>query len=138
MPSVFSHQAFKCGNMFYMNIHESMEDYLETILILGEKGRVRNIDVVAYTGFSKPSVSIAMKKLKEKGYIDPDEPKYLVLTEEGKAIATKIYEKHKVLCEVLTKLGVSPEVAREDACKIEHELSDETFEAIKAHMRNNK
>ncbi len=115
-----------------------MEDYLETILILGEKGRVRNIDVVAYTGFSKPSVSIAMKKLKEKGYIDPDEPKYLVLTEEGKAIATKIYEKHKVLCEVLTKLGVSPEVAREDACKIEHELSDETFEAIKAHMRNNK
>ncbi len=121
-----------------MNIHESMEDYLETILILSEKGKVRSIDVVTYTGFSKPSVSIAMKKLKEKGYIEADEPKYLILTEEGKEIASKIYERHKVLCEVLIRLGVSPEIAKEDACKIEHELSEETFEAIKAHMHNKK
>lgn len=117
-----------------MNIHESMEDYLETILILSEKGKVRSKDIVSYTGFSKPSVSIAMKKLKEKGYVVPDEPVYIYLTDEGRKIASKIYERHKVLLAALEKIGVSEEIAKEDACKIEHEISEETFNAIKAFI----
>ncbi len=120
-----------------MNIHESMEDYLEAILILSQKGPVRSKDIVAYSGFSKPSVSIAMKKLKEKGYILPDEHHDLILTNEGRKIAAKIYERHTVLNKALIKIGVSEQIAKEDACKIEHEISDETFEALKAYMNEN-
>ncbi len=118
-----------------MNIHESMEDYLETILILSEKGNVISKDIVLYTGFSKPSVSIAMKKLKEKGYIVDDESRYIVLTEKGREIATRTYDRHKVLCEALTKIGVSEEIAKEDACKIEHEISEETLNALKSYLK---
>lgn len=121
-----------------MNIRESMEDYLETILILSEKGDVRSKDVVSYTGFSKPSVSIAMKKLKEKGLIVVSDSGLLSLTKDGREIAEKTYERHRVISAALMKIGVPEEIALEDACKIEHEISDETFEIIKAHVHAHK
>lgn len=114
-----------------MNILESREDYLEGILILQEKnGKVKSIDIVEYMGFSKASVSIAMKKLVDDGLIYFDDHKYIYLTEEGNRIASEVYKKHKTLIKFLIKLGVSKENAEEDACKIEHQLSDETFTKI--------
>ena len=114
-----------------MVIHESAEDYLESILVLQERrGHVRSIDIVNELGYSKPSVSIAMKKLRENGYISMDTEGLITLNESGRAIASRIYNRHKSLTRLFTLLGVSPEVAAEDACKVEHDLSDETFSKI--------
>ncbi len=122
-----------------MNIHESAEDYLEAILVLKEKqGMVRSIDVVHYLDYSKPSVSVAMKRLRENGYIEMDEEGYISLLPPGEEIARRIYTRHKLLTQFLVHLGVSEEVAAADACKIEHDLSDESFEKITAHALQNK
>lgn len=116
-----------------MKILESGENYLETILMLSQKnGEVRSIDIVNEMNFSKPSVSVAMKQFRENGYILMDENGYISLTEKGLAIAEKVYERHTVLTKCLMQLGVSEETAKKDACRIEHDLSDETFEKIKA------
>ncbi len=118
-----------------MKLYESAEDYLERILILTNKnGKVRSIDIVEDMNFSKPSVSVAMKKLRENGFISVDSKGFITLTSEGLKIATKTYERHLVLTELFENLGVSPEIARNDACRVEHDLSDETFEAIKGHL----
>ena len=115
-----------------MNIHESAENYLETILILkNRKGMVRSIDIANELGFSKPSVSVAMKNLKENGYIRVDGEGYITLTPAGTAIAETIYERHTVLSDWLSSLGVDRKIAVEDACRIEHCISRESFEAIK-------
>ena len=114
-----------------MVIHESAEDYLESILVLQERrGMVRSIDIVNELGFSKHSVSIAMKKLRENGYISMDTDGSITLNESGLAIANRIYDRHKTLTQFFTLLGVSETTAAEDACKAEHDLSDETFEKI--------
>ena len=117
-----------------MVLQESGEMYLETILILSNKSPfVRSIDVAEYMGYSKPSVSRAVGLLKKGGFITVDQDGYLTLTETGREIAEKIYERHTTLSEFLVRLGVDPEIAAEDACKIEHDISDESFHAIKAH-----
>ena len=114
-----------------MNIHESAEDYLEAILKIREKkGMVRSIDIVNELGFSKPSISVAMKRLRENGYITMDGDNYISLTDTGRDIAEKIYTRHKTLTRFLVRLGVDEENAEKDACKIEHDLSDITFEKI--------
>ncbi len=115
-----------------MNIHESAEDYLERILMLRLKnGMVRSIDIVRDLDYSKPSVSVAMKRLRENGYIEMDADGYISLLPPGEAIATRIYARHQVLTQFLVQLGVSPENAAADACKIEHDLSEESYERIK-------
>lgn len=115
-----------------MSIHESGEMYLETILILSKSnGQVRSVDISEYMNFSKPSVSRAMGILVKQNNIVIDSKGYITLTEKGKEIATKIYERHILIKNVLLKLGVSENTAEEDACKIEHIISDETFEALK-------
>ena len=117
-----------------MSIQESGEIYLETILRLGENGRdVRSIDIADYMNFSKPSVSRAVGLLKKDGYILVDGKGYITFTEEGRRRAEKIYERHKLLTEFFITLGVDPEIAAEDACRLEHVISDVTFEAIKKH-----
>ncbi len=114
-----------------MNIHESAEDYLETILVLKErKGVVRSIDIARELNFSKPSVSVAMKKLRENGYLEVDEEGYITLLPPGAEIAQRIYTRHRLLTQFLEGLGVSPENAAADACKIEHDISAESFERI--------
>lgn len=119
-----------------MQIQESGEMYLETILILSQtKPVVRAIDISEEMNFSKPSVSRAMGILKSNNFIEVAKDGAITLTEEGAKIANKIYERHKVITSLLVKLGVSEKVAAEDACKIEHDISDETFEAIKAHSK---
>lgn len=117
-----------------MQIHESAENYLEAILALSEKGNVRSIDVAQHLNFSKPSVSRAMSLLRENGYVIMDDDGLLHLTDSGYEIAARIYERHQLLTKWLTQLGVNPEVAAEDACKIEHDLSVESFEALKRHI----
>ena len=117
-----------------MHIQESGEMYLETIHVLSKKGPVRSIDICDYMGFSKPSVSRAVKLLKNGGYIEVDGSGYITLTDIGLEVAVKIYERHTVLTRVLTDLGVNPEVAAEDACKLEHDISSESFEAIKRYV----
>ena len=118
-----------------MSIHESSEMYLEAILVLSQKnGFVRSIDVSEYLGYSKPSVSRAVGILKNGNYIVMDKDGSLTLTESGKAIAEKIFERHTILSQLLVRLGVSQETANADACKLEHAISDESFEAIKRHM----
>ena len=115
-----------------MNIHESAEDYLERILMLRLKnGMVRSIDIVRDLDYSKPSVSVAMKRLRENGYIEMDADGYISLLPPGEAIATRSYARHQVLTQFLVQLGVSPENAAADACKIEHDLSEESYERIK-------
>lgn len=115
-----------------MNIHESAEDYLEKILMLQEqKGSVRSIDIAVAMGFSKPSVSVAMKNLREKGHITVTDAGYIYLTDSGKKIAEMVYERHDVLMHYLISLGVDEKTAEEDACKIEHIISEESFQAIK-------
>ena len=117
-----------------MRSFESREDYLEAILVLqNEKGAVRSIDIAAKLGFTKPSVSIAMKNLRENGYVEMDHDGFLSLTEKGRAIAEMIYERHTLISQWLTRLGVDPKVAAEDACRMEHVISAETFEALKKH-----
>ena len=115
-----------------MVIHESAEDYLKSILVLRERrGQVRSIDVVNELGYSKPSVSIAMKKLRESGYISMDTDGSITLNESGLEIASRIYGRHKTITRFFVLLGVDPAVAAEDACKVEHDLSDETFSRLK-------
>lgn len=121
-----------------MNIYESGENYLEAILKLKEeRGAVRSIDIANDLNFSKPSVSVAMKKLRENGYIDIDDGGYITLLPTGLEIARRIYERHRLLTDYFIRLGVSPEVAATDACKVEHDLSAETFEKLKEHIRRN-
>ena len=118
-----------------MVIQESAEMYLETILVLSKKQQyVRSLDVAEYMNYSKPSVSRGMSILKENGYLLMDKDNYLILTESGKALAEKIYERHTVLTNMLINLGVDPETAAADACKMEHDISDISFEAIKRHI----
>lgn len=117
-----------------MNIYESAEDYLEAILMLkGRLGQVRSIDVANELEVTKPSVSVAMKRLRESGYIEVDAEGYLSLTDTGGEIANRIYSRHQLLTRFFVALGVSEETAAVDACKIEHDLSDETFQKIKEH-----
>ena len=115
-----------------MHLQESGEMYLETILILSrQEKKVRAVDVGEYMGFSKPSVSRAMGILKSGGYVSADEDGFLCLTEQGRLVAEKTYERHRVLTDFFVSLGVAQETAAEDACKIEHDISDESFEALK-------
>jgi Mn-dependent DtxR family transcriptional regulator len=121
-----------------MALFESGEDYLEAILMVSErKPEVHAIDVVNELGFSKPSVSIALKKLRESGYITIDENNHLHLTELGMNVANKIYERHKILTHILEKLGVDSENAENDACRLEHDLSDASWNAIKRYYTEN-
>ena len=122
-----------------MKIQESAENYLETILILRErKGFVRSIDIAGELEFSQPSGSVAMKNLRENGYIQVDELGHITLTSSGEEIAQRIYERHTFLSTWLTALGVDPKVAAEDACRIEHVISAESFSAIRAHVEENQ
>ncbi len=115
---------------------ESAEDYLETILVLRNRmGEVRSIDVATEMGFSKPSVSIAMKHFRENGYVTVDENGHIHLTESGLAVAERTYERHLVLTRLLTAIGVDEQTAREDACRIEHDISEQTFTCIKEQLR---
>ena len=117
-----------------MHLQESGEMYLETIHILSRKNpSVRSIDIVEYMGYSKPSVSRAVGLLKNGGYIEVDGSGYIKLTQEGLAVAERMYERHTLLQEFLIRLGVDPVVAEDDACKIEHVISEESFDAIKRH-----
>ena len=117
-----------------MEIHESAEDYLEAILRLSQKNsEVRSVDIASMLSVSKPSVSHAMKLLREDGYIAMDRYGTVTLLDKGAAIAKRIYERHRVLSCVLENLGVDPEIAMADACKIEHDISDESFEALKRY-----
>lgn len=117
-----------------MKIQESGENYLETILMLEQKnGTVRSIDIANELEFSKPSVSRAMSLLRENGYVVMDDVGLLTLTPAGMEVASRIYERHRLLTQWLIQLGVDPKIAAEDACKIEHDLSPETFEALKRH-----
>jgi Mn-dependent DtxR family transcriptional regulator len=116
-----------------MAIKKSAEDYLETMLILREeKGYIRSIDIAEHLGVTKPSVSYATKHLRESGHITMDRDGMIKLTATGMAVATKIYERHKIFSDLLIYLGVNPDTARKDACEIEHDVSDETFDAIRA------
>ncbi len=120
-----------------MKIHESAENYIETIFMLQKRqGDVRSIDIANELGFSKPSVSVAMKNLRENGYIEVDPTGFITLTEKGMEIAERMYERHTLLTEFLTRLGVDPEIAAEDACRIEHIISAQSFEAIKRYAES--
>ena len=122
-----------------MNIYESAENYLEAILSLHERhGLVRSIDIAKELHFSKPSVSVAMKKLRESGYIEMDKDGFISLLPSGEEIARRIYERHKLLTQFFIRLGVDPEVAAADACKVEHDLSEETFQKMKEHALGGK
>lgn len=118
-----------------MNIYESAEDYLEAILMLkNEKGYARSVDIASRLNVTKPSVSFAMKRLRENGYILMDEESLITLTDRGEEIASKIYERHTVLSRFLMQLGVSEQTARADACRMEHDISQETLEAIRRQI----
>ena len=118
-----------------MAVNESAENYLETILILSKKKPVvRSVDIAEELGFKKSSVSVAMKNLRTNGYIEVDKEGFITLLDKGREIADKIYERHTLLSAWLVRMGVSPEVAAEDACRIEHVISAESFEAIKKHI----
>lgn len=118
-----------------MRIQESAENYLETILILYRRnGQVRSIDIANEMNFTKPSISHAMKQFRESGYITMDNDGFITLTNSGMEIAERIYERHQLLAEYLMALGVDEETARADACKIEHDISQSSFNAIKKHM----
>lgn len=118
-----------------MKIQESAEDYLEAILYLSKKqDYVRSIDVAHHLGFSKPSVSVYLKNLRINEYIAIDSNGYITLLDKGMAIANKIYERHNVLAKIFMNLGVPKEIAFKDACRIEHDLSDETYDALKKHF----
>ncbi len=118
-----------------IHVNESAENYLETILILSKSHPVvRSVDIAEELGFKKSSVSVAMKNLREKQHIIVSREGFITLTESGRAIAEMIYERHELLTAWLTRLGVDPKVAAEDACRIEHVISAESFEAIKRHI----
>ena len=119
-----------------MKIQKSAEDYLEAMLMLREEhGYIRSVDIAAQLGVTKPSVSYATKRLRENGYITMDGEGLISLTEAGLEIAARMYERHKLLSELLIRMGVDPEIARQDACRIEHDLSVESFEAIRRHAQ---
>ncbi len=119
-----------------MQIKESAENYLEAILVIGkEKGFVRSVDVANHLNFTKPSVSVAMKTFREEGYILMDPGGGITLTEKGRAIAERIYERHQVIAKALIALGVSEKQAYDDSCKIEHDLCDDSFDKIKAYLK---
>lgn len=118
-----------------MQIHQSAEDYLEAILMLRERnGAVRSVDIAAELEYSKASVSVAMKKLRENGYVAVDGDGFLSLTPAGEEIAGQIYQRHKALTDFFISLGVDPEIAAQDACKVEHDLSQETFQKLLGHI----
>ena len=117
-----------------MHIHESAENYLEAILALGAKGPVRSIDVAQHLNFSKPSVSRAMSLLRENGYVVMDANGFLTLTDSGMEIAERIYERHLLITKWLVHLGVPEDIAAEDACRIEHDLSVESFKALRSRI----
>ena len=118
-----------------MHIHESAEDYLEAILRLREtKGQVRSVDISQLLGVTKPSVSFAMKKLRENEYISMDQENLITLTDKGEEIAMRVYDRHKTISTFLMKIGVEEAVAREDACKLEHDISEESFNALRRHL----
>jgi DtxR family Mn-dependent transcriptional regulator len=118
-----------------MILHQSAEDYLETILILQKRsGQVRSIDIVKELGYSKPSISVAMKHLRENGYIVIDHEGYITLTKEGRKIAEAIYERHTLIADWLINLGVDENIAIQDACRMEHVISAESFNAMKDHV----
>ena len=118
-----------------MRIHKSAEDYLEMILRLNEeKGYARSVDIATGLGVSKPSVSVAMKQLREGNYIVMDKDNYITLTDTGMEIAQRIYERHKVLTRMLTMIGVDEKIAEDDACKVEHDISVQTFTALKDQL----
>ena len=120
-----------------MTIHKSGEDYLEAILMIrNEKGNVRSLDIAQHLGVTKPSVSNAVKILRDGGMIEMDETKRIILTEAGEEIAKKVYERHLLLTKWFTSIGVSPETAEEDACRIEHDLSAETFGRLKEYFKH--
>ena len=122
-----------------MNIRESAENYLETILIIQERnGSVRSIDIANELSFSKPSVSVAMKNLRENGYISVDDNGYITLTESGFEIADRMYERHRIISKYFMLLGVDPVTAVKDACKIEHIISTDSFEAIRGQYEKLK
>lgn len=117
-----------------MVIHESAENYLETILMLSKRqAQVRSIDIANELNFSKPSVSVAMKNLRQNGYIIVNENGHISLTDDGLTIANNVLERHQLITSLFIALGVSPEVAAEDACRMEHVISEESFNALKAH-----
>ena len=118
-----------------MQLQESGEMYLETILILSQRGAVRSLDVAEYMHFSKPSVSRAVSHLKNGGFIIVDKNGFIELTDAGREVADSMYERHRLLTSLLTMLGVDEETAAEDACKIEHDISEKSFEAIKKHVK---
>ncbi|WP_177918633.1 metal-dependent transcriptional regulator [uncultured Eubacterium sp.] len=119
-------------------MHESGEMYLETIYVLGQRQQnVRSIDVAEEMGFSKPSVSRGVSLLKQDGYLTVDANGFLLLTDSGMDLAKKIYERHTILTEALVKIGVDPQIAQQDACKMEHIISDETLNAFKRHLGKN-
>lgn len=122
-----------------MIIHKSAEDYLEMILMIRQqKGYVRSIDVAQALKVSKPSVSVAMKKLRENGYITFDKDNYILLSVTGEKVARRMYERHRTLTDLLIRIGVTETTAKEDACKMEHDISEETFSAICQYMNTNK
>ena len=119
------------GRLTFLKIQKASEDYLETMLMLQEShGYIRSIDIAEHMGVTKPSVSYATKRLRENGYIVMDKDGLITLTDSGMAIAKKMFQRHKILTDVFIKMGVDPETAAEDACKIEHDLSQATFDAI--------
>ena len=118
-----------------MAVSEAIENYLETIYILSQKhSEVHAIDICSYLSYSRPTVSIVLRQMREHGLVTVNEDNHIYLTDEGRAIAMRIFERHELLANLLIALGVSRETALHDACKIEHDLSNETFEAIKRHM----
>ncbi len=124
---------------FFMKLYESSEDYLETILILKERsGNVHAIDIAREMGFSKPSVSIAIHKLEDNGYLTITEDGNILLTESGSEIANKIYDRHLTISKALTMLGVNEEQSLVDACKIEHDISEETFAKLKEFVKKHE
>ncbi|MCL2213025.1 MAG: metal-dependent transcriptional regulator [Oscillospiraceae bacterium] len=119
-----------------MKIHESTENYLETIYMLTLRGNpIRSVDIANELGFSRPSVSVAMKKLRTEGHIASDANGFIILTDSGNAIAIAMHERHVILSQWLIELGVDPKIAVNDACKIEHIMSEQSFSAIKEHIK---
>lgn len=122
-----------------MQIKESGEDYLESILILSKKqGNVRATDICGYFGYSRASVSVVLKHFREDGYVTVDENNYITLTEKGLSIANNMFERHQVIAEIFKQLGVPEDIAVKDACRVEHYISEETFEAMKNHFNLHK
>lgn len=122
-----------------LRINESVEDYLECILILSEKKPVvRGVDIAGEMGFKKSSVSVAMKNLRERGHITVSEEGYISLTASGREIAEMIYERHRLLTEWFVKIGIDPKIAADDACRVEHDISRESFEAIKRYITSHQ